>query len=349
MRTLVRVLGLLPFLATSAVHAQTPQILELPRLPAPDGYSTALQVVDMNEAGEIVGNVTFSRRPCPSCPATYVRRAWIVSNGAATQVGPDSFQIVAINDAGDILGNLRNPADALLYPYLVHDGVLTPLSTTAATAVDLNDAGDVSYGPRINDWGVFGAMQSDGEHGLRAFKYSGTFPTNDLNCSMPSPLYECVTGYSTGFDFVANLNDGTTVQDAMLVGGDRDNPWSSSYGRQHAYVGYQGQTTYLSAGFTAASLAVNDTGLIVGYDDGKAIVWTRTGPHTWREDRVNDLIGDATWNCTTATAVNNSNWVAGSGTHSGNAAAFLLLPAVIEGGPRPHGAPGGQVRNATAL
>ncbi len=304
--------------------AQTAVLFDLPLLPTPVGFSVSPHVVSINAAGDVVGTIYFSRKPCLHCPTQTITRSFLVSNGVATQSGPDGFVISASNDLGDIVGNLRDPADSLLYPYLIHGGVFTQLSTAPATVMDINNLGEVSYLPAISDWGFQAAMMSDGEHGLHAFKFAGTLPTNDLSCGTPSPDYECMTGYSTGFDFVTDINNGTTIADAMAVGGDRDNPWSSSYGRQHAFVGYRGQTTLLSAGFTAAAQSVNDHGVIAGYDDGLAVLWLPTSAGAWREVSVASLVNDATWVCREADAVNNAGLVAGIGTHNGFAAAFLL-------------------------
>lgn len=303
-------------------------ITELPLLPTPAGYSATPHVAHINSSGEVVGTIYFTRKPCPRCPTVSIIRSFLIANGIATQVGPDGFVITSSNDAGDIVGNLRNPADALNYPYIVQAGVLTPLSATPGSVLDINNAAQVTYLPAINDHGLFAAMLSDNEHGNHAFKFTGTVPLSDLTCPGPSPDYECMTGYNTGFDFVTDINNGATIADAMAVGGDRDNPWSSSYGMQHAFVGYQGQTTYLSAGFTAAALSVNDNGLIAGYDDGAAIVWLPSGPGTWSETSVASLVNDPAWTFREADAVNNANMVAGVGSHNGSPAVFLLDAAV---------------------
>lgn len=328
------ILGILLVLASvRPATAQSAAILELPMLQGPAGYSVSPHVVHINALGEVVGTVYFTYRACSHCPTQSVIRSFLVSNGVVSQVGPDGFLITASNDLGDIVGNLRNPADGSTYPYLVQGGALVPLSTTPGTVLDINNHGEVSYLPALNDQGFQAAMMSDGEHGTHAFKYRNTFPTNDLTCGVPTPDYECMTGYSTGFDFVADINNGATIADAMAVGGDRDNPFSSSYGRQHAFVGYRGHTTYLSAGFTAAALSVNDNGVIVGYDDGAATVWLPRSSGTWNQFSLNALIDDPSWNCREADAVNDSGLVAGTGTHFGAPAAFLVTLRRQHSGP----------------
>ncbi len=309
------------------VGAQNGVLLELPLLPTPAGFSVNPHVAHINAVGEVVGTIYFTRKPCSSCPTQTITRSFLVSNGVATQIGPDGFTITASNDLGDIVGNLRNPMDALLYPFLVRGGVLIPLSATSGSVQDINNLGEVSYLPALNDWGFQAAMESDGEHGNHAFKFIGSLPLDDLSCATVSPDYECMTGYNTGFDFVTDINDGATIAEAMAVGGDRDNPWYSSYGRQHAFVGYRGQTTNLSAGFTAAALSVNNHGVIAGYDDGQAVLWLPTHPGGWREATVASLAGDPSWVCREAAAVNDAGLVAGSGTHGGLAALFLFAPS----------------------
>lgn len=319
--------------------ADATTITELPLLPTPAGYSAAPYVAHINSSGEVVGTIYFTRKPCPRCPTVSIIRSFLVANGIATQVGPDGFVITSSNDAGAIVGNLRNPADALNYPYIVQAGVLTPLSATPGSVLDINSAGQVTYLPALNDHGLFAAMLSDNEHGNHAFKFTGTVPLTDLTCTAPSSDYECMTGYNTGFDFVTDMNNGATIADAMAVGGDRDNPWSSSYGMQHAFVGYQGQTTYLSAGFTAAALSVNDAGVIAGYDDGAAVLWLPAGPGAWSEVTVASLANDPAWVFREARAVNNAGLVAGGGTHNGVAAAFLMEPGVAAAELQPTPAP----------
>lgn len=305
-----------------SASAQSATLIELPMLPPPAGWSVSPHVAGINATGDVAGTVYFTYRACTHCPSQSITRSFLVSNGGVAQIGPDGFSITAINDSGQIVGNLRNPVDGLTYPYLYEAGILTPLSATPGSVQDINNLGEVTYLPGMNDWGIVTAMMSDGEHGTHAFKYRGAFPTNDLTCAVTND-YECMTGYTTGFDFVADINNGSTVAEAMAVGGDRNNPWSSSYGRQQAFVGYRGQTTYLSAGFTAAALSVNDNGVVVGFDDGKAIAWLPRIPGTWSERSIDSLANDPSWVCREADAVNNSGLVAGTGLHDGVSAVFL--------------------------
>ncbi len=263
----------------------------------------------------------------------------MVSGGVATQVGPDDYIAVTSNDAGDILFNWYDPwITAANWAFLYHDGVMAPLDTVPHLGVDLTNAGTVSFGPFINDHGVVAAMASDNEHGNHAFKWADGTPLLDFNCTAPTPEFECMTGYDTGFDRLHDLNDGTTVADAMAVGEDRNNPWSSSYGQQSAFVGWRGRTTYLSSGFTAAALAVNDNGLIVGYDDGQAVLWVPDGREGWTEHTIASLANDPSWTFSSATSVNLAGVVVGYGTHGGVPAMFQLTDGLVAVGPPTAGA-----------
>jgi hypothetical protein len=316
-------------LTTIVSSARTATVVELPMLPAPAHFSAAAYPAHINASGDIVGTVYFTYKPCPRCPAQSVTRSFLVSGGLVSQVGPDGFVIATNNDAGTIVGNLRNPADGLSYPYSFQGGVLSPLDTLPRSVLDLNNAGIASFGPYLNDRGIMAAMLSDLEHGMHAFKYDSLLQVNDLSCSIPAPDYECITGYNTGFDYLHDINNGLTVADAMAVGEDRDNPFSSSYGMQHAFVGFRGQTTYLSTGFTAAALAVNDLGVIVGYDNGQAVVWQPAGEGLWNEVTVASLANDPVWTFTDARSVNNSGVIVGRGTHNGVPAVYALSPELL--------------------
>ncbi len=326
--------ALLLLAAVTTTRATAATVTELPGLPIPPAtnppYSATWRPVHINASGNVVGTVVFSRKPCPRCAAVVVRRSFQVVNGITTQVGPDDYIAVTSNDADDIAFNWYDPwITGANWAFLYHDGVMTPLDTIPHVVVDLTNLGQVSYGPFINDHGVIASMASDNEHGNHAFKYAAGVPMLDLNCSAPSPEFECMTGYDTGFDRLHDLNDGATVADAMAVGEDRGNPWSSSIGPQAAFVGWQGHTTYLSSGYTAAALAVNDHGLIVGYDDGQAVLWAPTGFGEWTEHTVASLANDPSWTFSQATSVNDAGEVVGVGTHNGVAAMFRLSGGLV--------------------
>lgn len=334
--------ALLLLAAATAAHAAT--VTELPMLPAPTSpyppaFTAAPRPVHINAGGDVLGTVTFTRKACGSCTAQTIRRSFLVSNGVATQEGIDEFIASDMNDAGEIVGNWRDTwGTGATWAYRIDAGAMVPLDTVPHSVIDVNNRGEVSFGPYFNDHGVQAALMSDTEHGTHVFKWAGEFPANDVSCSVPSQLYECVTGMTTGFDAVHALNDGATPAEAMAVGEDRDNPWSSSYGRQHAFVGWQGVTTDLSSGFTAAALAVNDAGLIVGYDDGQAVLWAPDAAGGWSEHTVASLVNDPSWTFRQATTVNDAGVVAGWGTHDGAPAMFLLTNGLVAAEPPAAGA-----------
>lgn len=318
-RTLVALVAL----TTIASAARAAVVTELPMLPTPTAayapaYTPAPRPVHINASGQIVGSVTFTRRPCARCAVQSIRRSFVIENGVATQLGIDDFIVVTNNDAGEIVGNWRDTwGTGATYAYRVVAGELVPLDTLPAVVVDLNNVGDLSYGAHINDHNISAAMMSDGEHGRHAFKFLQGAVATDLACPSTDPNFECVTGYDTGFDALHDINDGATVADAMAVGEDRNNPFSSSYGPQYAFVGWHGQMTYLSSGFTAAALAVNNLGQIVGYDNGQATVWQPDGAGGWTEYTVASLANDPSWVFSQATSVNDEGVIVGWGTHNG--------------------------------
>lgn len=323
-------------LLASRTHAAT--VTELPLLPTPAGFTAAPWVAHVNSNGDVAGLLTFTRKPCLHCAVQTIHRSFLVTGGNVTPIGPDGFMIVSANDAGTIVGNLYDLASGSNYAYRYQDGSLTPLDTVPRNVVDLTEGGLVSFGGYVNDHGVVAGLASDGEHATHVYKWVDGFSLTDMVCSVPSPEYECVTGGTTGYDAVHDLNSGATPGEAMVVGEDRDNPWYSSYGMQHAFVGWRGQTSNLSSGFTAAALAVNDFGEIAGYDDGQAVVWMRTGDGTWTEQTIASLVNDPAWTFSRATALNNPGVVAGVGLHNGVPAAFVMTPAAtaVGGSPSPH-------------
>lgn len=279
---------------------------------------------DINDAGQVVGESGTGTRTHGFLWDTSIQDLGAHSGSHSYAYG--------INNDGTVVGASRVPTAASANHAFIWDPTIEDLHLSAPLS------GTVSIARSINDDGVVVGLMSNGT--TRAFVYDGTTLV-DLH-----PLL----GTSQAFDisnagFVAG-QAGTqafrwdATNGATLIGGAGATTSGRGVNDGGAVVGetttggstraflWNGTLNVLDTlGGTSSALAVNNTGLIVGYSevvagDRRATLWNGSSV----VDLNNLLSPGSGWTLVEARGVNSSGQIVGYGIYNGYERAFLLTP-----------------------
>jgi probable HAF family extracellular repeat protein len=274
--------------ATSTASAQW-TITDLGDLPG--GFYSYKFPKDINDAGQVVGNVTNARGT--------ISHAFLWQNGVMTNLGDlpggaDTSVAFGINNSGQVVG--WSGAATGIRAFLWQNGVMSDLG-------DLPGGTDLSIARGINDAGqVVG--ESSAATGVRPFLWQNGVMTN-LGDLPGHSDYSTATGIN---------NAGQVVGYSPAATGTRPFLW------QNGVMTDLGDLT----GGGEYAFGINDAGQGVSSTGGRAFLW-QNGYDT-DLSTVSGVV-DTGWRLTNATAINNAGQIVGYGTNpQGLPAAYILTP-----------------------
>lgn len=267
-----------------------------------------------------------------------------------------------INDAGAVVGysffqsGLKTPAHPALFN---PDGTITDIGTFRpdndgnGTAHDINrwgtvagyaangDAGSINYIPFLWNKGTLTALGSFGGTRGKAYALNGSnqvvgwsFTAGDAQGH--AFLYSGGQMIDLHGELAVNVPDSTGSESADINDGGAVVGGIFSPGGTHPFLYRSGVVTelgWLPGGGSAKALSVNDKNRIVGYS---YIAGTSGQTHGFLYDgkgRMRDLntlvTGGPGWEITSANAISNTGYIAGTGLLNGADHALLLKPIAL--------------------
>jgi probable HAF family extracellular repeat protein len=304
------------------------------------GTSSAIAI---NNNGQVAGTST---------DATGGFDAFLFSNGALNDIGNlgGSSSAAGLNSLGDVTGYSYLSSATATHPFLFHNGVMTdlgiPTGYNSITANGVNDSDQVvgqfttpfkrtSIGHAFlwqngtfRDIGTLGGTSAD----ATAINDSTQIVGNALTAAGQSDAFIWQNGVMTDLGTLPGgfSSSAAAITSHGLIAGSST---TANFGPSHAVLFQNGTVTDLGvpSGFAnSGAAALNNNGVVVGtasvgsYRGIQHAFITQNGAIT----DLNRLIpGTASnWVLNSATGINDSGLIVGTGTNSGVQRAFLLTP-----------------------
>jgi uncharacterized membrane protein len=310
--------------------------------------------VDMNDAGQVVGNsLTEVRILADTPPGDHLRAAFISApnGGAITEIlawGYFEETATAINQAGQVVGRTTS-GRSFPVSYVTEPGGANPRETLGMADVkDINNVGkSIFFKYMPFETAVIGDSYQPDIYGANLVEIkisSSEFPDSAMpvalndagQAALNAPAYnEYGTAYrwspwegAIAIDPTASFSRATSMNEAGQVIGVLDRGLG-----QQAFVMRRFNTSLLMLGQPGDGnqpTDINDIGVIVGTENTggqtHGYVTTLLGVHTRINLSTLDEVTRDGWSDLRPAAINNRGQIAGTGKLNGNDIAFFLAP-----------------------